>query len=125
MTSFPQRWNKSKEKDDDDPDPDNTSDIVDTIVRHIGKRDRRPITSVYDLAELIVSKCTSTMFEHADVSNEKLRFSEFFEVSIGNVVRSTVKGVASHVLTSSRRTQSLKCSTSFRSCLKSSRQVIK
>lgn len=86
VTSFPQRWNKSEEKTGKDPDPNNDSDIVESIIRQIGKKDRRPLTNVFDLAELIVSKCVGTMFEHPDIANEKLRFAEFFEVSIGNVV---------------------------------------
>lgn len=86
VTCFPQRWNKTEKRTDKDPDPNNASDIVESIIRHIGKKDRRPLTNVFDLAELIVSKCIGTMFEHPDIANEKLRFSEFFEVSIGNVV---------------------------------------
>ncbi|KAH8690561.1 hypothetical protein BGW36DRAFT_57335 [Talaromyces proteolyticus] len=84
VTSFPQRWNKSEEKSEKDPDPNNDSDIVESIIRQIGKQDRRPLTNVFDLAELIVSKCVGTMFEHPDIANEKLRFAEFFEISIGN-----------------------------------------
>jgi len=59
---------------------------VESIIRQIGKKDRRPLRHVFDLAELIVGKCVDTMFQHSDIANEKLRFAEFFEVSIGNVV---------------------------------------
>lgn len=88
VTSFPQRWNKSEEKTEKDPDPNNDSDMVECIIRQIGKNNRRPLENVFDLAELIVSQCIGTMFEHHDIANEKLRFSDFFEASIGNVVGS-------------------------------------
>jgi hypothetical protein len=86
ITSFPQRWNKTEKKTDEDPDPSNASDIVESIIRRIGNKDRRPLRNVFDLTELIVSKCIGIMFEHPNITNEKLRFAEFFEVSIGNVV---------------------------------------
>lgn len=70
----------------DDPDPNNDSDIVECIIRQIGNKNRRPLGDVFDLAELIVGQCIGTMFEHHDIANEKLRFAEFFEGSIGNVV---------------------------------------
>uniref|UniRef100_A0A093V039 Ankyrin repeat domain-containing protein 50 n=1 Tax=Talaromyces marneffei PM1 TaxID=1077442 RepID=A0A093V039_TALMA len=85
VTSFPQRWNKSEARTEFDPDPNNDSDIVECIIRQIGKNNRRPLEDVFDLAELIVSQCIGTMFEHHDIANEKLRFSDFFEASIGNV----------------------------------------
>lgn len=94
-----------------DPDPNNDSDIVESIIRQIGKKDRRPLTNVFDLAELIVSKCIGTMFEHPDIANEKLRFAEFFEISIGNVVRSSMDFLLSSViLTAIRRTKRRRCS---------------
>lgn len=88
VTSFPQRWNKSETRTKNDPDPNNDSDIVESIIRQIGNRNRRPLGDVFDLAELIVGQCIGTMFEHHDIANEKLRFAEFFEGSIGNVVGS-------------------------------------
>ncbi|CZT01292.1 uncharacterized protein RCO7_01996 [Rhynchosporium graminicola] len=91
VTSFPQRWNKAGKPGERDPDPSNASDIVEGILRHVAKTDRRPLESAFDLAELIASKCVGTMFEHPDVANEKLRFSEFFEISIGNVTNEESK----------------------------------
>ncbi|KAK0101622.1 hypothetical protein ONS95_006785 [Cadophora gregata] len=91
VTSFPQRWDKAKKQGDRDPDPSNASDIVETVLRHVARTDRRPLESTLDLAELIASKCIGTMFEHPDFANDKLRFSEFFEVSIGNVTNEESK----------------------------------
>jgi hypothetical protein len=106
VTSFPQRWNKSKVKtridpdpnnesdpnpnNESDPDPNNESDIVECIIRQIGNNNRRPLEDVFDLAELIVGQCIGTMFEHHNIANEKLRFADFFERSIGNVVGSSI-----------------------------------
>jgi hypothetical protein len=93
VTSFPQRWNKSGAKTINDPDPNNDSDIVECIIRQIGNNNRRPLENVFDLAELIVGQCIGTMFEHHDIANEKLRFADFFEGSIGNVVGSSLRTV--------------------------------
>jgi hypothetical protein len=117
ITSFPQRWNKTEEKAED-PDPKNKSDIVETIIRHIGKKDRRPLTNVFDLAEMIVSKCVGTMFEHPDVANEKLRFAEFFEVSIGNVVSFDANLPIIFILTTIRPMKSQRCSKTLPTSLK-------
>jgi hypothetical protein len=110
ITSFPQRWKKTEKKTDEDPDPNNASDIVESIIRHIGKKDRRPLTNVFDLAEMIVSKCVGTMFEHPDVANEKLRFAEFFEVSIGNVVSFGGNLPSMYILIAIRPTKRQRCS---------------
>ncbi|KAG4432903.1 hypothetical protein IFR05_011621 [Cadophora sp. M221] len=91
VTSFPQRWDKAGKPGDNDPDPNNASDIVESIIRHVARTDRRPLENAFDLAELIASKCIGTMFEHPDIANEKLRFSEFFEISIGNVTNEESK----------------------------------
>ncbi|KAH7370046.1 hypothetical protein BKA65DRAFT_10708 [Rhexocercosporidium sp. MPI-PUGE-AT-0058] len=91
VTSFPQRWDKAGEPGDRDPDPSNASDVVESILRHVARTDRRPLENAFDLAELIASKCIGTMFEHPDIANEKLRFSEFFEISIGNVTNEESK----------------------------------
>ncbi|KAL2072116.1 hypothetical protein VTL71DRAFT_11459, partial [Oculimacula yallundae] len=91
VTSFPQRWDKAGKPGEKDPDPSNASDIVETILRHVRNRDRQLLGNVFDLAELIASKCIGTMFEHPDVANEKLRFAEFFEISIGKVTNEESK----------------------------------
>ena len=51
------------------------------------------LENVFDLTELIVGQCIGTMFEHHDIANEKLRFADFFEGSIGNVVGSSLRTV--------------------------------
>ncbi|KAL9111061.1 MAG: hypothetical protein Q9227_004494 [Pyrenula ochraceoflavens] len=91
VTSFPQRWQKSEMRKESDPDPNDTSDIVETVLRHIGKKNRHPLKTAFDLAELIVSKCVGTVFDHSDIAIEKLHFAEFFENSIGNVTNKEAK----------------------------------
>lgn len=84
ITSFPQRWGASKKDDPKDPD------VLQSILRHLGTRDRDAITSAQDLVALITSHCLDVFYRcrHED----DLQFLEFFESSIGKVVSRSLSG---------------------------------
>lgn len=76
VTSFPQRWQQPKN------DPLN---VLDGIIEDMNAKTRPPITSVYDLAMLITSRCCG-MFDRHRMDDENYQFLDMFESSIGHVV---------------------------------------
>ncbi|KAI1323611.1 hypothetical protein F5Y16DRAFT_383366 [Xylariaceae sp. FL0255] len=73
ITCFPQRWDQPKN------DPLN---VLDGIIEETNAKTRPPISSVYDLAMLITSRC-SAMFNHSRLSDQNYQFLDMFEHSIG------------------------------------------
>lgn len=56
------------------------------VARHLKETSREPIESIYDLAGLIATCCASA-FDENQIPDE-MQFFDFFEQSIGSVVRS-------------------------------------
>ena len=81
MTSFPQRWQQPKN------DPLN---VLDGIIEEMNAKTRPPISSVYDLAMLISSRCCG-MFDRHRMDNENFQFFDMFESSIGHVTNRETK----------------------------------
>jgi hypothetical protein len=54
------------------------------IIRHLRRGDRKPVTSVHDLACLIADTSTS-LFDQDDIPDE-FRFFDFFERDIARLV---------------------------------------
>lgn len=74
VTSFPQRWQQPKN------DPLN---VLDSVIEDINSKTREPVTSVYDLAMIITSRC-SGVFDRHRMGDEDYQFLDMFESSIGN-----------------------------------------
>ncbi|KAI1259585.1 hypothetical protein F5Y18DRAFT_294970 [Xylariaceae sp. FL1019] len=75
VTCFPQRWDQPKN------DPLN---VLDGIIEETNAKTRPPIQSVYDLAMLITSRCSS-MFDRHRLDDQDYQFLDMFENSIGVV----------------------------------------
>ncbi|KAJ5091390.1 hypothetical protein NUU61_006260 [Penicillium alfredii] len=73
VTSFPQRWEQPKN------DPLN---VLDGIIEDINSKTRDPVKSVYDLANIITSRC-SGVFDRHRLGDEEYQFLDMFESSIG------------------------------------------
>jgi Mg2+ and Co2+ transporter CorA len=74
VTSFPQRWQQPKN------DPLN---VLDSVIEDINSKTREPVNSVYDLAMIITSRCSS-VFDRHRMGDEEYQFLDMFESSIGN-----------------------------------------
>jgi Mg2+ and Co2+ transporter CorA len=74
VTSFPQRWQQPKN------DPLN---VLDNVIEDINSKTREPVTSVYDLAMVITSRCTG-VFDRQRLGDEEYQFLDMFESSIGS-----------------------------------------
>jgi hypothetical protein len=59
-------------------------DVRQAILKYLNKQDRDAITSVHQMAEVIIGSCAN-LFNTHQVSNE-FQFLDFFERSIGTVV---------------------------------------
>jgi hypothetical protein len=57
------------------------------VAKELSNRDRPPLDSPYDMMMLILKLCTGVLFDAAVHRNEKLRFFEFFERKVQQVVR--------------------------------------
>lgn len=73
VTAFPQRWQQPKN------DPLN---VLDGIIENINSNTRDPVSSVYDLAMIITSRC-SGIFDRHRMGDEDYQFLDMFESSIG------------------------------------------
>jgi hypothetical protein len=71
ITSFPERH-------------DEEDDVLQTIFTYLQKKERPLISSSADLVDVVVQHC-SNIFDRSKVP-ERLRFQEFFECSIGEIV---------------------------------------
>lgn len=81
VTCFPQRWHQPKN------DPLN---VLDGVIEDINSKTRPPVTSVYDLAMLISSRCSS-VFDHNRLGHEEYQFLDMFDTSIGVVTNRETK----------------------------------
>lgn len=73
VTAFPQRWQQPRN------DPLN---VLDGIIENINSNTRDPVQSVYDLAMIIVNRC-SGVFDRHRMGDEDYQFLDMFESSIG------------------------------------------
>jgi hypothetical protein len=62
------------------------ADIAGIIAEELSNKDRPSLTSPYDMMFLVIELCTSILFDAGVHRNEKLRFFEFFERKIQQVV---------------------------------------
>jgi hypothetical protein len=83
ITSFPQRWGLTAAHDQN---PVRDADIAGMIAKELSNQDRDPLDTPYDMMILIIELCTNVLFDQAVHRNEKLRFFEFFERKIQQVV---------------------------------------
>ena len=73
VSSFPQRWRQP---------PYDALDLQNLVLNY---PERPPVTSVYDMVTLITTRCINVL-DRSQVPGD-LQFLDFFESSIGNVVR--------------------------------------
>jgi hypothetical protein len=69
-----------------DQNPDKDADIASMIAKQLSNQDREPLDTPYDMMILIIDLCTNVLFNQAVHRNEKLRFFEFFERKVQQVV---------------------------------------
>lgn len=67
--------------------PEDPMSIQHKVLHHLKETSRKPIESIYDLAGLIATYCASSFDENQ--IPEDMQFFDFFERSIGSVVRNT------------------------------------
>lgn len=85
VTSFPQCWGSSKGQSRENDILD-TRNVVDCILDHLRQKERSPIVSVFDLAELIMARCLSLNSDRMEWEYERHRYLEIFDYSINYVV---------------------------------------
>lgn len=73
VTCFPERWNQPKQ------DPLN---VLDGIIEDMNAKTRPPISSVHDLALLIINRCSGAFDRHR-INDQNYQFLEMFSSSIG------------------------------------------
>jgi ankyrin repeat protein/Mg2+ and Co2+ transporter CorA len=81
VTAFPQRWAQPR----DDP-----LNVLDGIIEDINSTTRDPVRNVYDLATIIMSRC-SGFFDRHRVGDEDYQFLDMFESSIGDATEEETK----------------------------------
>lgn len=69
----------------------NMTNVLDSIVQHLERRVRDPITSVFALAEMITARCLGLNFDRMEWHHERYRYLEIFEHSINYVVSGSLK----------------------------------
>jgi hypothetical protein len=87
ITAFPQRWGLANAHDQN---PFKDADIASMIAKELSNQDRAPLDGPYDMMLRIIDLCTGVLFNQALHLNEKLRFFEFFERRIQQVVSSFI-----------------------------------
>ena len=85
VTSFPQR-SEEKLKETDTDDSIDMTNVIDRVMEHIELKNREPLTSVYDLAELIVGQCLGLNQDAMEWEHERHRYLEIFDHSINMIV---------------------------------------
>lgn len=63
------------------------SNVIDSILKHLKLKHRDPLTSVFNLAELIVGRCLGLNYNALEWAHERYPYLEIFEYSINSVVR--------------------------------------
>lgn len=76
ITSFPQRWQQPRN------DPHN---VLETVVSDINAPGRAPVSSVYELAFIIATRCFGP-FDRRNISEGEMLFLDIFEASIGDAM---------------------------------------
>ena len=89
ITSFPQLLNNTNSLD---CNAVKEADIAGLISKELSNENRAPLASTYDMMFLILEICTGVFYDAAVRRNEKLRFFEFFERRIQDVVRNCFSG---------------------------------
>ena len=79
ITCFPEPWGQSNAK------KARFDSVLDSIEQYLRLPGRRPITSVYDLATVIINECLQ-VFGRLQVPNEDLSFLDIFDASISDIV---------------------------------------
>lgn len=83
ITAFPERWGIS---DPHETNPIKDADIANMIAKELSNRHRLALNSPLDMMMLIMDWCTRVLFDAAVHRNEKLRFFEFYERKIQEIV---------------------------------------
>lgn len=60
--------------------------VLDTILDHLKRKNRNTITSVFDLAELIMARCLGLNFNKVEWDHERYTDLEIYEYSVNYVV---------------------------------------
>lgn len=76
ITSFPQRWQQPRN------DPHN---VLETVVSDINAPGRAPVSSVYELALIIATRCFGP-FDRRNISEGEMLFLDMFESSVGDAM---------------------------------------
>lgn len=88
VTSFPQRWDVTTSKSDGGNILD-MRNLLDTILDRLKQKTRPPITSVFELAELIMARCLGLNLNKVEWEHERYPYLEIYDYSVNYVVRST------------------------------------
>ena len=86
VTSFPQRWDDSMDKIRAGSDILDTRNILDSVLAHLRRKNRSPINSVFDLSELIMTRCLGLNFDQVEREHERYPYLEIFDYSVNYVV---------------------------------------
>jgi len=62
------------------------TNVLDSVLKHLELRNRDPLMSVFDLAELIVGRCLGLNYNAMEWAHERYPYLEIFEYSINSVV---------------------------------------
>lgn len=85
VTCFPKRWGEKKTYKSDNSILD-TTDILDSVLTRLKRKYRSPISSVSEIADLIVTRCLGLHFDEELWETERHRYLELFDYSIHNIV---------------------------------------
>lgn len=85
ITSFPQSWDNTRDKREVREIID-TRDVLDSILDRLQQKERSPVTSVFNLAELIMALCLGLNSDSMEWEHERYRYLEIFAHSINEVV---------------------------------------
>ncbi|RMZ89162.1 hypothetical protein DV736_g3603, partial [Chaetothyriales sp. CBS 134916] len=80
VTCFPQRWGTAAQTDEH-------QEVIENILLSLEYEDRRnKITNIFQLANFIVDRCGSNMFESTPSTPKQLRCLEIFDESINDLI---------------------------------------
>ena len=63
-----------------------TRNILDSVLAHLRRKNRSPINSVFDLSELIMTRCLGLNFDQVEREHERYPYLEIFDYSVNYVV---------------------------------------
>ncbi|KAJ3958269.1 hypothetical protein N0V92_005146 [Colletotrichum tropicale] len=90
VTSFPQRWDIRKGQPRENNVLD-TRNVLDSILARLKEKKRRPIVSVFDLAEVIMARCLGLHADKMEWEHERYRYLEIFDYSINYVANEEIR----------------------------------